>query len=276
MKTRLHPQRGMTLMELLVGMAVGLLIVATAMGALMVSRGISGSVSDASDLQQQGAHAMRIMGQQIRQAGSLRLHLFAPNAPENRTSPVLMEAQGAAAAAWNPLTDTIGIRHDGLLIGFAADHSQTTTNEALTVNCLGQSGTGATRSLFRLKDHELQCSNGDDHFQTLIQHVAHFDVRYLLQDKHPSGQPRIAYVEADAVQAAVNALPHAWGSVQAVEVCLELFGQEAISVPEDSSYQGCRGPVAYSNLPPPRQQRMHLTMRSIFQLRSQGAALSRL
>ena len=64
-------QRGVTLVELMVGIAIGLLVVAVATSALMVSRGISGTVSDASGLHQQAAHAMRVIGQQVRQAGSL-------------------------------------------------------------------------------------------------------------------------------------------------------------------------------------------------------------
>ncbi|MFO1265272.1 MAG: prepilin-type N-terminal cleavage/methylation domain-containing protein, partial [Rhodoferax sp.] len=35
-------QRGVTLIELMVGIAIGLLVIAVAMGALMVSRGVSG------------------------------------------------------------------------------------------------------------------------------------------------------------------------------------------------------------------------------------------
>ena len=68
-------QRGVSLLELLVGIAIGLLVVAVAMGALMASRGLSGTVSDASTLQQQASYAFRIMGQQIRQAGGLYLNL---------------------------------------------------------------------------------------------------------------------------------------------------------------------------------------------------------
>ena len=68
-------QHGVTLIELLVGIVIGLLTVAVAMGALMVSRGVTGSVSDSSMLQQQASYAFRVIGQQLRQAGSLRLNL---------------------------------------------------------------------------------------------------------------------------------------------------------------------------------------------------------
>ena len=60
-----HAQRGVTLIELMVGITIGLLTVAVAMGALMVSRGISGTVNDASNIQQQAAYAMRVIGLQV-------------------------------------------------------------------------------------------------------------------------------------------------------------------------------------------------------------------
>ena len=44
-------QQGVTLLEMLVGLVIGLLVVAVAAGALMVSRGVSGTVSDVSGIQ---------------------------------------------------------------------------------------------------------------------------------------------------------------------------------------------------------------------------------
>ena len=84
-------QSGVTLIELMVGIAIGLMVVAVAMGALMVSRSVSGTVSDASDIQQQAAYAMRVIGAQVRQAGSLRINLdYQPNTaePQDRKSVV--------------------------------------------------------------------------------------------------------------------------------------------------------------------------------------------
>ena len=67
-------QRGLTLLELMVGVVIGLLVVAVATAALMVSRSVTGTVSDASQIQQQGAYAMRVIGNQLRQAGALYLN----------------------------------------------------------------------------------------------------------------------------------------------------------------------------------------------------------
>lgn len=82
-------QKGFTLLELMVGVAIGLLVVAVATAALMVSRGVSGTVSDASGIQQQAAYAMRVIGLQLRQAGSLYL-----KKPEARGCPGDLDTRG--------------------------------------------------------------------------------------------------------------------------------------------------------------------------------------
>ena len=76
-----HHQSGATLIELMVGITIGLLTIAVAIGDLLVSRGVSTSVSDVTGLQEQASYAFRIIGQQLRQAGSIRLDL-ASNKPD--------------------------------------------------------------------------------------------------------------------------------------------------------------------------------------------------
>lgn len=279
----LHRQHGVTIIELLVGLAIGLLTVAVAMGALMVSRGISGSVSDASAIQQQGAYAMRIIGQQMRQAGSLRLDLFPAAAQAAAASeafdhllPVALEARATAASdSWEPASDTIALSNGGPIVGFANYVEEITTGSGSpasgpqTANCLGSSGSEvATRSNFFLKDGELRCGDGTaSSDQPIVRNVAAFQVRYLMQDiTSTPGNPQIRYATASDVQGETNG----WAKVQAAEVCLELFGDEAIDLPSGSTYTGCNGAVNYSSLTGARAKRMHLTFRSVFQLRGQG------
>ncbi|RDD91258.1 hypothetical protein DTW89_18920 [Acidovorax sp. BoFeN1] len=66
-------QRGATLIELLVGITIGLLTVVVGLGAVVVSRSLSGTVSDASRLQQQASYAFRVIGQQLRQTAGLAI-----------------------------------------------------------------------------------------------------------------------------------------------------------------------------------------------------------
>ena len=46
-KGRKRVEYGVTLIELLVGLAIGLVVIGVAMGALMISRGVTGTVSTA-------------------------------------------------------------------------------------------------------------------------------------------------------------------------------------------------------------------------------------
>jgi len=62
-----------------------------------------------------------------------------------------------------------------------------------------------------------------------------------------------------------------WSKVQAVQVCLVLYGNEPTDMPTGSSYIGCNGnSVDMTTLTGARARRMHIAFRSVFQLRSQG------
>jgi type IV pilus assembly protein PilW len=63
-----------------------------------------------------------------------------------------------------------------------------------------------------------------------------------------------------------------WPQVQAVEVCVVLFGNERIDLPAGSTYTDCDGStsVDMSMLSGIRAKRMHIAFRNVFQLRSQG------
>lgn len=269
-------QRGVTLIELMVGIAIGLLVITVAMGALMVSRGISGTVSDASSIQQQAAYAMRVVGLQLRQAGSLRLNLDPGTAvTEARYMvPVAFEA--------NPLNLTVtDISGTSTPVTFAVGYSRYTepvftslAEQALSRNCLGGPADSSTDvrvdSLFSLDTaaNTLRCDGNSAGAQPILQNVANFQVRYLLQDNTTTlGAPTIKSVDADAV----NVDPTNWARVQGVEVCLVLYGNEAIDLPAGSNYTDCNGnPVDMSTLTGTRAKRMHIPFRNVFQLRSQG------
>src|SRR5690606_33587556 len=73
-----HPRclpTGAALLEIMIGLAVGLLICATALNALHISRALSEITGDAIAMQQDVTTALRIIGLQIRQAGSAALDL---------------------------------------------------------------------------------------------------------------------------------------------------------------------------------------------------------
>lgn len=282
-------QQGATLIELLVGITIGLFVITVAMGALMVSRGVSGTVSDASEIQQQASYAFRIMGRQLRQAGSLKLKLAAGKV-EGDTSPPLIgdpvafetRVDGASpAASFNPTTDTLS----GIDAPSATEYALTTgyrnykepvyinaTEQSLQRNCLGTNGSDAlvqSRFVLNTTTNELRCDGNGD-VQPLIRNVANFRVRYLMQTAAGTGNPNMQYVTAAVVQA----IPSGWAQVFGVEVCLVLYGNESIDLPAGSTYTDCDGTTAVNmtTLAAPRNKRMHMVFRNVYQLRSQGLA----
>lgn len=269
----------------MVGIAIGLLVIAVAMAALMVSRGVSGTVSDASSIQQQGAYAMRLFGQQLRQAGSMRLNLN-PSAVVTETPYMAGVAfETAAEAASNPSysynanmpaqTITGTASPVALTVGFRRYTEPVFINAAeqsLSRNCLGgpADATSTDQRMESIFDFDtasntLRCSGNGAPAQPILQNVANFQVRYLLQDTTTTpGVPKIRTVDATGVAS--------WAQVQAVEVCLVLYGSEAIDLPTGSNYIDCDGAtsVDMSTLTGARARRMHLVFRNVFQLRSQG------
>ena len=275
-------QRGVTLIELMIGIAIGLLTIAVAMGSLMVSRGVSGTVSDASSIQQQGAFAMRTIGLQLRQTGSLRLNLNPGivTAAEPYLAPAAFETK---AGQFDPTTPT------GILEGkdspgateFKLDVRYSSYTEPLFVggtqsqarDCLGANpDPNLLESKFSLRVNpvtnvpELVCASaGSIAAQPLVQNVANFQVRYLLQDNTSTpGSSTLKSVDAAGV--GVD-----WAKVQGVDVCLVLYGTERIDLPTGSNYTDCDGAaVDMSTLTGARARRMHVTFRNTFQMRSQA------
>lgn len=291
-------QVGVTLVELMVGIAIGLLIVAVALGALMISRTVSGTVSDVTGIQQQAAYAMRIIGQQIRQAGSLYLNPQ-PNPTEANASAAIIASsvvvfettagdisKGAQDSLLgssppldyiNPATSTLQGSNEPnkLAIGYRRYKEAvfgSDTPQTLLRNCLGGPSDEAkhdtqvkTLSVFQLNaTNELLCAGNGEAPQPILRNVAQFQTRYLLQDNSKPGATEMQYVSATDV-GDTN-----WGKVQAVEICLVLYGDEAIDLPANSTYKGCDGSDVTIPTTGTEARRIHMTFRNVYQLRSQG------
>lgn len=290
MKTLQIPPRqsGVTLIELMVGLAIGLLVVAVAMGALMVSRGISGTVSDASGIQQQGAYILRVVSQQLRQTGSLYLN---PDPVGGNSTDVLSPVAFEIMARASDVTQSF--RQEDTLVGgdntvttrfrryqdnvFLADNATSTTigTDFLARNCVGAPGNSSTdqrvESIFTFDSttNELQCGGNGTAAQPIAQNVAQFQVTYMVQTTDAAGNTTVQYVKGSDMPAA--ATDPTWRRVQGVQVCLVLYGSEPIDMPAGSSYTDCAGTsVNMTTLTGERKNRMHLLFRNTYQLRSQG------
>lgn len=271
-------QQGVTLVELMVGLAIGLLVVAASMVALMASRGISGTVSDASGLQQQAAYAFRAIGTQMRQAGSLYLNPdpAGQGLSLDPTTPVAFETEVpgiSGAKGFDPQNDTL--RYDSstqtLSIGYRRYPDQVFTNttpQSQVRNCLGgpqeSNKDMVVESNFRLVGTDLQCGGNGAAAQPIIGNVAEMQVRYIIQNTNVADNPTIQYSSSFT--------PSNANQVQGIEVCLVLYGTEAIDMPSGSTYRNCAdtADVDMSTLTGARAKRMHMVFRSTYQLRSQG------
>jgi type IV pilus assembly protein PilW len=258
-------QSGVTLLELLVGLAIGLMTIAVALGALLVSRSVSGTVSDASQLQQQGAHALRVIGQQLRQAGSIRLNMAfgaASGAAADPAQRVAFETTfdraNAALRADNNSPLQAGYQNYTEAVNGSA------TEQSLLADCLGKrSSTAVVQSNFQLDraTGNLRCVGSDGSVETLIGNVADFQVRYVLQAINAAGA-NMRRVASGSMTAAD------WQMVVAVDVCLEIFGEESIDT-AGATYRNCSW--ASGQAEAAMGNRMRIVLRNTFQMRSQGA-----
>lgn len=290
MKTYQTPlrQRGVTLIELMVGLAIGLLVVAVAMGALMVSRGISGSVSDASGIQQQGAYILRVLSQQLRQTGSLYLNPDpAGGSSTDVLSPVAFEIKADAVGSGNSFVQDDALAGASTTVTtafrryqdnvFLADNATSSSigTDFLARNCVGAPGNSSTDQrvestfTFDSTKNELQCGGNGSAAQPIAQNVAQFQVTYMVQTTDAAGNTTVQYAKGSDMPAA--ATDPTWRRVQGVQVCLVLYGSEPVDMPAGSSYTDCAGTsVNMTTLTGERKNRMHLLFRNTYQLRSQG------
>lgn len=270
-------QRGVTLIELMVGITIGLLTIAVAIGSLMVSRGVSGTVSDATQIQQQAAYAFRVMGQQMRQAGSVRLNLAANQPAGAAIGPADVVAFETSFDGINNTVrglDSPSAAEFALRVGYQNYTESSFTSAApvsLFRDCLGsQPDPTIVQSQFSLRNAELVCAGSNNVAQSIIKNVAAFQVLYLIQANAATGSPSVRRVNAATASGD-------WSQVFGVEVCLELYGDEIIDMPAGSSYNGCANAAAIDMtnaavVGANRRNRLHMTFRNVYQLRSQGLA----
>ena len=242
-------QHGATLLELLVGITIGLLTVAVALGALMVSRGVSGTVSEASQLQQQASYAFRVIGQQLRQAGSRQLDPeTAPDVHAKFYEPIKNVPVDFSGVTPVSGKDNPGTGEYALEINYQNIREFTvlepTDGEYQIRNCLQKKAEDSAKnpdpmivSKFKhnATDATLVCAGGSGAAQSIIQNVKDFTIQYLTQatDGDASAAPTYQYVNATTAGAS-------WLKVYAVQVCLELEGTERIDT-AGAKYIKCDG-----------------------------------
>lgn len=260
-------QRGVSLLELMVGIGIGLLTVAVGMGAIMVSRSITGTVGDAARLQQQASYVFRVIGQQLRQTGGLSIPpLTNPSEPMPESFSVNF-AQAPSASAPIAGKDSPASSEYLLEISYPNGSdliynlpASSTVLGSMVADCLGNRPASATApqlsSQFRIASGELQCAGSGAAPQGIADGVRDFRVRYLQQAFDATQQPQFRYASATSLTTTQD-----WRQIRAIEVCVELEGNEVIDT-VGSSYTRCDGSTAT------RGNRLRMVFRNTFHVRN--------
>lgn len=234
-------QAGMTLVELLVALSIGLFIIGAALMVFQNVTGIGRQISELTELRQEGAHAFRIIAKQVREAGAVEPNYIEDNNvfrfdssvwdPANplRTTPI---------GAWAPPAGTD-------FLSIAQQIPSSTAYANLLRNCLGETiATGRQRSNFYMQNSTLMCETGSNiNGQPVISNVNAFKVRYRIRASETERQ----FVDN----------PTDWALVDAVEVCIDLVGTRPTPT-AGNNYTNCEGnSVSLDN-------RLHVVQNNLF------------
>lgn len=259
-------ERGATLIELLVGLTIGLLTISVGLGAIMVSRGVTTTVSDTTTLQQQASYAFRVIGQQLRQAGGRPLNAAA----DPRDAATFVQPPAVSLSSSQPIAglDTptasqfiISLRYVNASESiYPSPPSSTPIEGYLIRDCLGSNSGIASAPIvlneLRKNGTDLECSNSTGNVQPIISNLVDLRIRYLQQKLNLADkQPQFRYASA------ANLGPTDWPEVYGIEVCLELEGEQVIDT-VGASYTKCDGTTAT------RGNKLRMVFKNIFHIRN--------
>ena len=234
---RLRSQAGLSLIELLVGITIGLLVVVAAVGSLVYTRVSSTSVGDSSRLQQDAATAFRIIGHQVRQAGARRIQTI----PASGNVEFNPSFGGLGTTTFYVVQGTNGTNTDTLNVSFDIEPNLAATD------CLGVLATGASvASAFSLVNGELRCT-GVSTTGPLIEGAEDFQIWYGVKN---------------GTTLQYQAAPALTDSIETVMICLRLAGE--LSNNPGVASVGCNGENIAAD------GRIRRVFFRVFNLRNQG------
>jgi len=250
---RARRQGGIALVELLVGLAVGMLVVVAATGSVLLSRGMASTVSELSQLHLQGAHALRVIGRQVRQAGARDIRANPATGRYAIADFSGFDAQGRIVVG----TDGAPGQADQLSVSHQPASAMASTQR----DCLGALVTsGHADSTFQVVGADLRCRTGTA-AQPMTGNVADFQLRYRVTT--PGGTRSLPATEVQA--------GGLWPAVSAIEVCLDLQSRRS-DYGDLGSYRTCGRDADGSFASAPRAGRLHVVLRNVFDIRaSEGA-----
>lgn len=261
-------QRGVSLIELLIGLVIGLLVVVAAMGSLVYTRTASLLIGDSTSLQQEAATAFRTIGSVARQTGARHLEdapgagrvVFNPRyagygvRPDTRHP---LSIRGTDGASNKP--DTLEIRRDtGVWEAEGIDCLGEATNKGSSPKGAAESDeTNEITNAFSVVADRLRCdgSGPTKGAYGVVSGVEDFQVWYGLQEGSV-----LRYVTATALN---GVTPSPWDRVVALRVCLRLVGESRNQPGADTI--GCLGETIEND------GRLRRAFSRVFHLRNLGA-----
>lgn len=273
-RNRLQRQKGLSLIELMIGITIGLLVSLAALGALTFSRVSATTVSDTVRLQQDASVAMRMIGHQLRQARAVALQeiaVFADVASVSYAAYTGVTPPGAPPGGADEVAvyGVNGAAFDSFTVSFSASPSVASTN-CMGVNTLAP-GTNTIASSFDVVTASLRCRGLNADIATpapanaVIDNVEDMQVWYGVRD----AANNIRYITANQVGVLpwpTNLPPTvAWSNVGAIMVCLRLAGTSRTNPtapPVGAELRGCQDEVI------PWDGRFQRVFRQVFTLRN--------
>lgn len=272
--TEARLQRGVTLLELMVGITIGLLVVLAAVGTIVLTRQSGSTIADSTQLTSQATNALRTIGAQIRQAGAIETLPSIPTMAVGQQSFVFspvydgLDLPGGPTRWEGPLTPAglqTALSVFGTEGGAGPDTLQVSYQDLganVTRDCIGNAAPAAAaniriESFFSLNGTTFQCAGGSapNTPQPIADDVEDFQVNYIVETL-AGGVPVHQLVNATGVAGL-------WSQVVGIEVCLQVRGQRT-DYPTTGTFLDCRGGnTAHGG-------RIHKVFRNTYFLRNLG------
>jgi type IV pilus assembly protein PilW len=232
-------QMGASIIELMVGVAIGLLVVLAALGSLVYTQQSSTTMVDATRLQQKADTAFRLISFQTLRAGALELNTNSSSVDPGTVTlstdytgfdPAVTTLPPAVVASVHGFNGSGGTQ-DILRISYQDNGVARTSGAAgqgTARDCLGQSTADVTRGI-RVDNTftylpavggggDLQCqgSAAGATLQPILDGVEDFQVTYGVRTVTAAGAENFQYFTANNVTD--------WSNIQTVNICLQLRG----------------------------------------------------
>jgi type IV pilus assembly protein PilW len=227
-------QTGLTLVELMVAITIGLIVLLAVGSIYLSSRQTYRVQEDNARVQEAGKYALEVIGRSIKQAGANAEMNFSKTATSKLcnvagTCVAIAGTNGAAAAA------------DTLTVQFYANREELNGGAWIARDCTGDAaalGTVVTNT-FDVTGTDLRCTGsvaGVAKTQPLVENVEDFQVVYGI-DKDTSVDP--GYQSADQYVAAPTAAQ--WPKVVTARVCVRIQSANNGLTPSPQKYLNCAG-----------------------------------